>query len=65
MKAKRIIVGAVAAIVALALCASVCVIWHNNGCEFKSLIMACMWYIACTASVWMVIDEKIRESGAK
>ena len=61
MKRTRIIVGALAAVAAIALCACVSVQWYKHGCGAWSLFAACLWYLSCTAAVWMVIDAKIKE----
>lgn len=61
MSKTRKINAVVAAIVAIFLCAGVAYVWNAQGCEMKSLILGCAWYIACTAAVWAVIDKYIKE----
>lgn len=62
MSKTRKINAVVAAIVALCLCAAVTYVWNAQDCAAKSLVLGCAWYIACTAAVWAVIDQKIKES---
>lgn len=62
MKKARKITAVVAAMVALCLCAGVAYVWNAQGCEMKSLILGCAWYIACTAAIWAVIDQQIKEA---
>ena len=61
MSIARKITAVVAAMVALCLCAAVAYVWNAQGCATKSLVLGCAWYIACTAAVWVVIDNYIKE----
>ena len=62
MNKARKITAVVAAMVALCLCAGVAYVWNAQGCETKSLILGCAWYTACTAAVWVVIDQQLKEA---
>lgn len=61
MKKQRIILAIVAAIVALALCASVSYYWKQQGCGFYSLCAGCAYYIAIVAALWNCIDHHFTE----
>lgn len=65
MKKQRIIAGAAAAIVALALCVAVGVQWSNQGCGSFSLIAGCAFYCSCIAGIWGVADATIKERGER
>lgn len=61
MSIARKITAVVAAMVAICLCAAVAYVWNAQDCATKSLVLGCAWYIACTAAVWAVIDNYIKE----
>ncbi len=60
MKRKRIIAGAVAAVVAIALCAFVCASWKAQGCGAWSLVAAVTMYTSIIAALWGTVDAKIK-----
>ena len=61
MKKTRIILAVVAAIVAICLCALVCVQWHKQGCGGWSLFAGCAVFTTMTAAIWNTIDAVIKE----
>lgn len=60
MKTKRIIAGAVAGIVATALCIAVAIEWHNQGADIAALVSGCVFYTACVVALWNAVDNLIK-----
>lgn len=58
---KRIIAGSIFAIIACVLIPYVCVVWHNQGCEWNSLAAAIAYYGGCLFAIWFTIDQTIKE----
>ena len=61
MKQARIINAIIWIAIAITLCVWVSIEWHNNGCETKSLIIACAMYIAMPSVIGLTIDQTIKE----
>lgn len=59
-KTKRIINAAFWAAIAIAITIYVCIVWHNMGCEVKSLIAAIFWYMSAPAALCAVFDATIQ-----
>jgi hypothetical protein len=62
MKRARIINAIAWAIIAITLCVWVAIEWHNQGCEAKSLVIACVTYTAMATGIGGTIDQTIKES---
>lgn len=60
MKA-RIINGIIWATIAVTLIVYVCIEWHANGCEWKSLALAIGMYGSCLGGLWFAADQTIKE----
>lgn len=60
MKRARIINVIVWVAIAVALCSMVVLQWYNQGCELKSLIIACVFYTMMPATICGVIDQTIQ-----
>lgn len=61
MKRARIINAIAWAIIAVAICIAVVIEWHQQGCEVKSLAIACAMYTAMAAAVGGTIDATLKE----
>lgn len=47
--------------IAVAICIAVVIEWHHQGCEVKSLAIACAMYTAMAAGLGATIDQTIKE----
>lgn len=61
MKRARIINAIAWAIIAVTICIAVVIEWHHQGCEVKSLAIACAMYTAMAAGIGATIDQTIKE----
>lgn len=61
MTRARIINAIIWIAIAITLCVWVSIEWSNNGCEAKSLIIACIMYTAMPAGLGGTIDQTIKE----
>lgn len=61
MKKARIILGVVAAVVALSLCAACVHVWRENGCGVWSLIAGCTQFAAMVGAMWLTIDGAVND----
>ena len=61
MKAKRIINGVFWAILAVSLSVIVCLEWHKNGCDWKALLLATLFYAVISAGFAYIVDKTIKE----
>ena len=62
MKRARIINAIAWAIIAVTICISVVIECHQQGCEVKSLAIACAIYTAMAAGIGATIDITIKET---
>lgn len=62
MKRARIINAIVWTILAIAICTMVTIEWNYQGCEVKSLIIACAMYTAMAAGIGATIDQTLKEA---
>lgn len=60
MKTVRIINAAFLAVVAIALCIAVTLEWIKQGCPAKSVIIGCVYYLASSVTLCVVIDKTIQ-----
>lgn len=59
-KTKRIINAAFWAAIAITITIYVCIVWHQQGCEWNSLIAAIFWYMTAPAALCATIDATIQ-----
>lgn len=62
MKRARIINAIAWAIIAATICIAVVIEWHQQGCEVKSLAIACAIYTAMAAGIGATIDQTLKEA---
>lgn len=60
MKTKRIINAAFWAAIAIGITILVCVEWHKQGCDERSLIAAIAWFMCAPAALCATIDAAIQ-----
>lgn len=60
MKTVRIINAAFWAVVAIALCIAVTVEWIKQGCPEQSVVIGCVYYLASSVALCVVIDQTIQ-----
>lgn len=62
MTRARIINAIAWAIIEATICIAVVIEWHQQGCEVKSLVIACAMYTAMAAGIGTTIDQTIKET---
>ena len=60
MKTARVINGIVWAVVTIGIMAMVVAEWHAQGCELKSLLLACVFYTSMGVAFWFGADQCIQ-----
>ena len=61
MTRARIINAIVWIALAVAVCIAVVIEWHHQGCEVKSLAIACVMYTGMAVGIGATIDQTIKE----